>query len=84
MTGSRYASNLWVIENAKAVSDGQLPPEKLGAEALKPDTLILTLEHPVPYLPELLTHPTALPLPSADNWEDAYSGAWMTEPMCTP
>ena len=64
-TGSRYASNLWAIENAQEVSNGKMPPEKLGAEAPKPDTLILTLEHPVPYLPELLTHPTALPLPSA-------------------
>jgi len=64
-TASRYAANLWILKNAQAVTEGKLPPQALGVTAPKPDTLILTLEHPAPYLPELLTHPSALPLPEA-------------------
>ena len=60
---SRYAANLWVLKNGQAVSAGKLPPSALGVEAPRPDTLILHLEHPAPYLPELLTHETADPLP---------------------
>ena len=64
-TASRYAANLWILKNAQAVSEGKMPPEALGVSAPKPDTLVVTLEHAAPYLPELLTHPSALPLPSA-------------------
>ena len=64
-TASRYAYNLWVVKNARGVSGGKLPPASLGVVAAKPDTLIVTLEHPAPYLPELLTHPSAMPLPRA-------------------
>ena len=64
-TGSRTANNLWLLQNAQAISQGAMPPDRLGVTAPNPDTLILTLGHPAPYLPELLTHPSALPLPRA-------------------
>jgi oligopeptide transport system substrate-binding protein len=73
-TASRYAANLWLIKNARAINSGKLPMETLGAEAPKPDTLILRLEHPAPYLPELLTHPSAMPLPRAAV--QAKGAAW--------
>lgn len=60
-TGSRYAYNLWVVENARAVSEGKAAA--LGVEAKGPATLVVHLEHPAPYLPELLTHPSTYPLP---------------------
>ena len=62
-TASRYAYNLWLIKNGRAVNGGKLPGTALGVEAPRPDTLILRLEHAAPYLPELLTHPSAMPLP---------------------
>ena len=62
------------IKNARAVSGGKLPLAALGVAAPKPDTLILTLEHPAPYLPELLTHPSAMPLPRAAV--EAKGAAW--------
>ena len=37
----------------------------LGAAAPDPATVVITLERPAPYLPELLTQPCALPLPPA-------------------
>ena len=62
-TGAAYAYNLWVVKNAHAVSEGRLPLSALGIRARDDRTLEVTLEHPAAYLPELLTHDTAYPLP---------------------
>jgi oligopeptide transport system substrate-binding protein len=62
-TAAPYAYNLWVVRNAQAISKGKLPPSALGARAADERTLIVALEHPAPYLPELLTHDTAYPVP---------------------
>ncbi len=62
-TGSRYAYNLWPIKNARAVNGGTMPQAALGLAVPKPDTIVLTLESPAPYLPELLAHISASPLP---------------------
>jgi oligopeptide transport system substrate-binding protein len=62
-TGARGAANLWILKNARAISSGALPPTALGVTAPDASTLIVSLEHPAPYLPELLTLPAALPMP---------------------
>ena len=62
-TGAAYAYNLWVVKNAHAISLGKLPPSALGVHAPDDKTLVVELEHPAAYLPELLTHDTAYPLP---------------------
>ena len=62
-TGAAYAYNLWVVKNAHAISEGKLPPSALGVRAADDRTLVVELEHPAAYLPELLTHDTAYPLP---------------------
>ncbi len=62
-TGAFYAYNLWVIKNAHAISAHKLPPSALGVDAPDDGTLVVRLEHPAAYLPELLTHETAYPLP---------------------
>ncbi len=60
---AEYASVLYPIKNALKVAKGELPVEQLGVRAPAPDQLIIELENPAPYLPELLTHQTALPVP---------------------
>ena len=62
-TGSRYAYNLWIIKNAQAFSGGKAPETALGIAVPKPGAIVLTLEHPAPYLPELLSHISASPVP---------------------
>lgn len=62
-TGAAYAYNLWVVKNAQAISDDKLPPSTLGARATDDKTLVMELEHPAAYLPQLLTHDTSYPLP---------------------
>ncbi len=75
-TAAKYAQNLWVFKNAYAISGGKLPPSALGAEAPNDDTLILHLEHPAPYLPEVLMHFTTFPVPRHAVFK--YGSAWST------
>jgi oligopeptide transport system substrate-binding protein len=63
-TGARQAQMLWGVRNARAITAGKLPLTALGATTSAPSILKVTLEHPAPYLPELLTLPAALPLPA--------------------
>ena len=61
-TGAQYANILYTLKNAEKVNTGALPVDALGVKAEGDTVLELTLEHPVPYLLEQLTHLTALPL----------------------
>lgn len=62
-TAAIYSYILWPIKNAKPISEGKLPPSALGAKAADDHTLVVTLEHPAPYLPELMDHQAAYPIP---------------------
>ncbi|MBP6011222.1 MAG: peptide ABC transporter substrate-binding protein [Alphaproteobacteria bacterium] len=62
-TAAEYASVLYPLKNALKVNKGQLAVDKLGVKAADAKTLVIELEHPAPYLPELLTHYTTFPLP---------------------
>ncbi len=53
-TAFPFAARLYALRNARAVSAGDLPPEALGVEAVDARTLRLTLEHPAPYILEVL------------------------------
>lgn len=73
-TAAQYASLTNVLKNATKVQTGELPPEALGVRAVDDLTLEMTLEHPAPYMPDLVTHPTFLPVPkhmvekAGDQW----------------
>jgi oligopeptide transport system substrate-binding protein len=77
-TAAPYAFNLWVLKNARAISNGKLAPDALGARVPDDTTLVLTLEHPAPYLPQLLMNASADPLPrhvvaaKGAGWTRAY------------
>ncbi len=76
-TAAEYASILFVVKNAEAVNAGKAKPEALGIRAVDASTLEVTLEHPAPYLLELMMHVTAYPLPrhvveaAGANWTQA-------------
>ena len=74
-TASEYSYLDYVIKNAQAVNAGKLPASALGIKALDPKTLQITLEHPAPYLPELLKHQTMYPAPrrAVETWGDAWT-----------
>jgi len=61
-TGAKYAEILYPIRNAGAVNRGEKPVDALGVTAEGPLGLSIALEQPTPYILELLTHQTALPV----------------------
>jgi len=74
-TASIYAYLLYVIEGGQAVNEGKAPLASLGAVALDSRTVRLTLEHPAPYLPELLKHQSFFPAPK--HVVDKYGDGWV-------
>ena len=73
-TAGQYASVLYPIKNAQAVNEGKLPPSAVGVKALDAKTVEITLEHPTPYLPTLLTHQTAQVTPK--HTIEKYGEKW--------
>lgn len=61
---SDYASQLYPIKNAKSVKLGTLPLSMIGASAPNDHTLVIELEHPVPYMLKLLSLPVFFPVNS--------------------
>lgn len=60
---AEYASLLFALQNAKSLHAGRMTDfSRLGARAADDYTLVLTLEHPVPYLLSMLCHPSWYPL----------------------
>jgi len=78
-TAAEYAPVLYPIKSAFKVATGKLPVEVLGVSAPARDRFVIELENPAPYLPELLAHQTALPVPkhvvekAGDDWTRAGS-----------
>ena len=62
-TASPYAYFLYVVKNAQLVNSGKIPGTELGVRALDARRLEVRLEHPAPYLVEMLTHTSMMPLP---------------------
>lgn len=73
-TAAEYASVLYPIANALAVNKGKVALDKLGVSAPDASTVVISLEHPAPFLPELLTHYTCYPLPKAVV--EKHGGNW--------
>lgn len=64
-TAAGYASVLFPILNAEAVTKGEMQGGDLGVAAPDPKTLVIALNAPTPYFLQLLTHQTGLPLHAA-------------------
>ncbi len=71
---AEYAAVLYAIKNAEAVNSGRMRPDQIGVRAIDDLTLEIQLEYPAPYLPQLLKHYTAFPVPKhlverhGDDW----------------
>ena len=73
-TAATYAYFIFIIKNAEAINAGDMDPSMLGARAVDDHTLVIELEHPVPYLLEMLPHNTMLPIPS--HVVEEHGNAW--------
>lgn len=73
-TASIYSYLVYLLKNGQTVNEGKAPLTAVGARAIDARTLELTLEHPAPYLPELLKHQSFFPVPkhAVEKWGDAW------------
>ena len=72
---AEYAPMLYPVLNAEDVNRGRLPVSAVGAAALDDRTFEIRLEHPTPYLPQILKHYTAYPVPK--HKVRAFGDAWI-------
>jgi oligopeptide transport system substrate-binding protein len=75
---SPVADDLRVIRGAAAILEGKSAPETLGAYAPSPSKLIVKLEKPAPYLPQLLTHSAAFPVYGASITKAGAPKLWVS------
>lgn len=60
---AEYAYFLYALKHGQAFAEGRITdPAQIGARAADAHTLVLSLEHPVPYLPAQTCHPAWYPL----------------------
>ncbi|WP_375463779.1 peptide ABC transporter substrate-binding protein [uncultured Methylobacterium sp.] len=74
-TAAKYAEVLFPIRNAAAVNRGEAAVDSLGVSAPDARTVVIRLDAPTPYVLELLTHQTALPVhpPSVERHGDGFT-----------
>lgn len=60
---ARYGNYLYLVKNAEPINAGKLPPSALGISVIAERELEVRLEHPAPYLLQMLMHPCTHPLP---------------------
>ena len=74
-TAAAYVDLLSGIENAAAISAGDIPVSMLGVEAPDDWTLVIRLAQPAPYFITLLSHPSTFPIhpPSIVEHGDAFA-----------
>lgn len=59
---SKYAANMYVLENGEAINKGEKDVAELGAKAIDDKTLEIKLITPLPYFPDLLTNTFFYPI----------------------
>ena len=74
-TGAGYANLAYPVVGARAVNQGKAPLETLGITAPDDRTVVIRLEHPTPYLPDLLAHYGLAPVPqqAVRRWGDTWT-----------
>lgn len=64
-TNSDYSYFLWPVKNARAITEGTLPPEALAVEAVDDRTVRITLAYPNPAFLTSLQHTSCAPVSAA-------------------
>ncbi len=75
---SLVADDLRLVKGAAAIIQGKSPPEELGVFALSDTVLIVNLERPAPYFPQLLTHSVAYPVYSDASARSHDPKSWVS------
>jgi oligopeptide transport system substrate-binding protein len=75
---SPVADNLRLIVGAADIISGHSPPSTLGVFAPSDRLLIVKLERPAPFFPQLLTHPSAFPIYSDASARSHDPATWVS------
>jgi oligopeptide transport system substrate-binding protein len=75
---SPVADTLRPVAGAAAIILGQLSPSSLGVTALRDDLLVVNLERPAPYFPQLLTHSATFPVFSEEAAKSHGPKNWIS------
>jgi len=67
-----HASHLYVLKGGAAAKRGEIPVFEAGVKALNEKTLLVLLEHPVPYFLEVMAFPTFFPVHKAIAEQSRY------------
>lgn len=76
--GSPVSSELRLLKGAAAIISGKLPPVSLGVVAQGGDLLIVNLEQPAPYFPQVLAHSAAFPIYSDSSARSHTATSWVS------
>jgi oligopeptide transport system substrate-binding protein len=76
--GSPVSSELRLLKGAAAIISGKLPPTSLGVVAQGGDVLIVNLEQPAPYFPQVLAHSAAFPIYSDISARSHVAMSWVS------
>ena len=76
--GSPVADTLRPVAGAAAIIAGRLPPSSLGVTAIRDDVLIVKLDQPAPYFPQLLTHTATFPVYSENAARSHNPNNWVS------
>jgi oligopeptide transport system substrate-binding protein len=76
--GSPVSSELRLLKGAAAIISGKLPPTSLGVVAQGGDVLIVNLEQPAPYFPQVLAHSAAFPIYSDLTARSHVAMSWVS------
>jgi ABC-type oligopeptide transport system substrate-binding subunit len=76
--GSPLADTLRPVAGAAAIILGRLPPSSLGITAARDDLLVVDLERPAPYFPQVLTHSATFPVYSEDAAKSHNPKTWVS------
>ncbi len=72
------SSELRLIKGAAAIISGKLPPTALGAIAQGDNVLVINLEQPAPYFPQVLAHSAAFPIYSDSSARSHTANLWVS------
>lgn len=75
---STVSNDLRLIAGAAAILSGKAPPTSLGVTALSSNILVVNLEEPAPYFPQLLSHSATFPVYSDSSAHSHDSTTWVS------
>jgi oligopeptide transport system substrate-binding protein len=75
---SPVADTLRPVAGAAEIIIGRLPPSSLGVTAVRDDLLVVDLDRPAPYFPQLLTHSATFPVYSEETATSHNPNTWVS------